>query len=125
MTGKPVRMSKVGFINLGEKNNKKVNLNINHSNFFMLYDYLFVPVYRLVSPAPVFNSRVAAETADTVRLAGVEETSLCQSVCRHLLSQVGATERIHAKVHFGKIKWTVCLPDGILTESTHDRNRKL
>lgn len=56
------------------------------------FDYLHVLVYRSVSSVPIIHSHITAETADTVRLAGVEETSLCQFFRRHLVSKVGATE---------------------------------
>lgn len=96
---------------------KKVITFVLHSD----YDHLFMPLYRCVSSAPVFHSLLTAETADTVGMAGEVEAGPGQSFCWHLLGQAGATERVQATVHQGKISCMVCLPIAILSGITHDR----
>lgn len=47
--------------------------------FLLHYDYLLMPLYRCVSPAPVFHCLLTAETADTVCMASEVEASPGQS----------------------------------------------
>lgn len=47
---------------------------------------------RCVSPAPVFHSLLAAETADTIGIASIVEAGPGQPFSWYLLGQTGATE---------------------------------
>ena len=82
-------------------------------------------LYRCVSPAPVFHSRLTAETADTVSMAGEVEAGPGQSLCWHLLGQAGATKRVQTTVHQGKINRVIGLQIAVLSEITHDRTCRL
>lgn len=79
-----------------------------------------MPLDRCVSPAPVFHSLLAAETANTIGMASKVEAGPGQSFCWHLLGQAGATERVQATVHQGKIIRVICLQIAV----THDRTRQ-
>lgn len=94
MMEKTVRMRKLELDQFGRKPNRQKKSEILTTSTFSCYkfDYLLVLVYRPVSTVPIIHSHITAETADTVRLASVEETSLCQCFRRHLVSKVGATE---------------------------------
>lgn len=47
--------------------------------FLLHYEYLFMSLYRCVSPAPVFHCLLTAETANTVGMAGEVEAGPGQS----------------------------------------------
>lgn len=54
---------------------------LNHVCFYYYSDYLYMPFYRSVSPAPVFHSLLAAETADAIGMASEVEAGPGQSFC--------------------------------------------
>lgn len=83
-----------------------------------------MPLHRRVSPAPVLHGHPAAETLDTVSVAGEVEAGAGQSFCRHLLGQAGAAEWVQANVYLGEISHVICLQIAVLSEITHDGTRE-